>query len=100
MVPDLRNPIFPPMARGIEDRLEPSGYTSLLVNTDNDAERERVLFETLRARRVDGFITATARRRHPLLEELGESGVPLVVMNRSTDGDTFPSAFWIRRTQR
>src|SRR3954453_18244364 len=38
--PDLRNPISPPIARGIEDRLEPSGYTSLLANTDNDPERE------------------------------------------------------------
>src|SRR3954454_22651044 len=52
IVPDLRNPIFPPIARGIEDRLEPSGYTSLLANTDNDPERENVIFAALGARQV------------------------------------------------
>jgi LacI family transcriptional regulator len=91
-VPDLRNPIFPPMARGIEDRLEPAGYTSLLANTDNDPEREQLSFDALRARQVDGFITATARREHPLLDELGAQGVPLVLMNRTTDADRLPSA--------
>jgi LacI family transcriptional regulator len=92
VVPDLRNPIFPPLARGIEDRLETDGYTSLLANTDNDPERERLSFEALRARRVDGFITATARREHPLLHEFAASGTPLVLVNRSTDGDDLPSA--------
>ena len=92
VVPDLRNPIFPPMARGIEDRLEPAGYTSLLANTDNDPEREQLSFDALRARQVDGFITATARREHPLLDQLDEQGVPLVLMNRSTDAGRLPSA--------
>jgi LacI family transcriptional regulator len=91
VVPDLRNPIFPPMARGIEDRLEPAGYTSLLANTDNDPEREQLSFDALRARQVDGFITATARRDHPLLAELAQRGVPLVLMNRATDAGGLPS---------
>jgi LacI family transcriptional regulator len=92
VVPDLRNPIFPPIARGIEDRLEIAGYTSLLANTDNDPDRERLSFDALRARQVDGFITATARRQHPLLHDLAETGIPLVLVNRSTDGDELPYA--------
>lgn len=91
VVPDLRNPLFPPIARGIEDRLEPSGYTSLLANTDNDPERERLSFEALRARQVDGYITATARREHPLLQELAANGRPLVLVNRAADDDALPS---------
>src|SRR3954453_4551809 len=92
VVPDLRTPICPPIPRGIEDRLEPSGYTSLLANTDNAPDREAVIFSALGARQVDGFITATARRQHPLLEDLGAAGVPLVLGNRSTDGGELPSA--------
>jgi LacI family transcriptional regulator len=90
VVPDLRNPLFPPIARGIEDRLEPAGYTSLLANTDNDPERERLSFDALRARQVDGFITATAQRDHPLLREVTAAGVPVVLVNRVTDGDALP----------
>ena len=91
VVPDLRNPLFPPIARGIEERLEPSGYTSLLANTDNDHEREKLAFEALGARQVDGFITGTARRRHPLLTELAATGIPVVQVNRRVDDETLPS---------
>jgi LacI family transcriptional regulator len=91
VVPDLRNPLFPPIARGIEDRLEPAGYTSLLANTDNDPERERLSFDALHARQVDGYITATARREHLLLQELAATGRPLVLVNRATDDTSLTS---------
>jgi LacI family transcriptional regulator len=91
VVPDLRNPLFPPIARGIEERLEPFGYTSFLANTDNDPEREQISFDALRARQVDGFITATARRTHPLLREIADLGIPLVQVNRRMDDDDVPS---------
>jgi LacI family transcriptional regulator len=91
VVPDLRNPLFPPIARGIEERLEPAGYTSLIANTDNEPERERLSFDALLARQVDGFITAAARREHPLLREVAAGGRPIVLVNRTTDGDGLPS---------
>lgn len=91
VVPDLRNPLFPPIARGVEERLEPSGYTSLLANTDNDHEREKLSFEALRARQVDGLITGSARRHHPLLRELCDSGLPVVQVNRRMDDEDIPS---------
>src|ERR687892_769657 len=36
LVPDLTNPLFPPIVRGIQDRLEQAGYTPLIASTDND----------------------------------------------------------------
>ena len=41
VLPDLTNPLFPPIVRGIEDVLGPAGYSALIVNTDIDAERQR-----------------------------------------------------------
>jgi LacI family transcriptional regulator len=83
VIPDLTNPLFPPIMRGIEDRLAEAGYTALIVNTDNDAERERSQIAAMRARQVDGFIAATARLDHELLAETGGRGTPLVLVNRS-----------------
>src|ERR687891_1860107 len=40
LIPDLMNPLFPPIVRGIQDRLEEAGYTPLIANTENDPERE------------------------------------------------------------
>jgi LacI family transcriptional regulator len=82
LIPDLTNPLFPPILRGIQDRLESAGYTPLIANTDNDPEREQLDTIAMRARQVDGIITATARREHSQLDELVESGLDVVLVNR------------------
>jgi LacI family transcriptional regulator len=85
LVPDLTNPLFPPILRGIEDRLETAGYTPLIANTDNDPERELLDSQAMRARQVDGIIAATARRDHRLHDALLEAGIELVLVNRRQD---------------
>lgn len=82
VIPDLTNPLFPPIVRGIEDVFREAGYSALIVNTDNDLERERSVIDALRQRNVDGFIIATSRLEHPLIEELAESSAPIVLLNR------------------
>ena len=89
--PDLMNPLFPPIVRGIQDRLERAGYTPLIANTDNDPERERIDFERLRARQVDGFIAATARRDDDLLIEVAAIGTPVVLVNRRLEQARLPA---------
>src|SRR5229473_3708789 len=68
LIPDITNPVFPPIIRGIEDALGAAGYTAVLANTDNHEERERVILENMIGRRVDGLIMATAQRRDPLVD--------------------------------
>ena len=60
LIPDLTNPLFPPIVRGLEDRLAADGYVALIGNTDSDDDREQMVFELMRARHVDGFVLATA----------------------------------------
>jgi LacI family transcriptional regulator len=92
LIPDLNNPLFPPILRGIEDRLEVAGYTSLIANTDNDPEREVLDTQAMRARQVDGIIAATARRDHGLFDEVVASGLDLVLVNRWLPGVSISSA--------
>jgi LacI family transcriptional regulator len=82
LIPDLTNPLFPPILRGIEDGLEIASYTPLVANTDNDPERELLDSQTMRARQVDGIVAATARRDHRLHDALIEAGIELVLVNR------------------
>ncbi|ABK52665.1 transcriptional regulator, LacI family [Acidothermus cellulolyticus 11B] len=91
VIPDLTNLLFPPIVRGIDDVLSPLGYSLLLVNTDNDKEREAAHIASLRARQVDGLILATALLEDPLLQRLGEQRVPLVLINRRMNTPGFPS---------
>jgi LacI family transcriptional regulator len=85
LIPDLTNPLFPPIVRGIEDALATAGYTAILANSDNDADKERLLFETMKGRQVEGFIMATAERDHPLIEDAIAADVPVVLVNRTVD---------------
>src|SRR3954447_11200106 len=91
LAPALTTPLSPPIVRGIQDRLEQAGYTPLIANTDNDPERERIDFERLRARQVDGFITATARRDDDLLTEVAGFDTPVVLVNRRLEQPVLPS---------
>lgn len=85
LLPDLTNPIFPPMVRGVEDALLEDAHTALLADTDNDPEKEAEAVTALQSRQVDGLLIATARREHPLIERLAAGGVAIVLMNRLTD---------------
>ena len=91
VIPDLTNPLFPPIVRGMEDVLEPAGYSGLIVNTDNDPGRELAQIESLRSRQVEGLIVATALIDHPLLVKLHREGVKMVMVNRRTEGINVPS---------
>jgi LacI family transcriptional regulator, galactose operon repressor len=91
LIPDITNPLFPPIVRGIEDGLEEAGYTPLIANTDNDPEREEIDLQAMRARRVDGFIAATARSDHAVLDEIVGAGPPVVLVNRTLDEGTLPA---------
>ncbi|GAB2850455.1 substrate-binding domain-containing protein [Actinoallomurus bryophytorum] len=90
VLPDLTNPLFPPIVRGIENVLEAAGYSALIVNTDNDPDRERALIESLRSRQVEGLIVATARLEHPLLRQLQEQDVKIVLINRRIENLQMP----------
>lgn len=91
LVPDVTNPLFPPIVRGIEDRCTQAGYTVLIANTDNDDAKERSILEVMARRRVDGLIIATAHREYPLLAEVLQEDYPVVLVNRIADEPSLPS---------
>jgi LacI family transcriptional regulator len=91
LIPDLNNPLFPPIVRGVEDMLAGHGYVALIGNTDGDPQRERMVFDQMRARHVDGFVLATATLRNPILDEAAAADLPVVLMNRTAHGYPFSS---------
>src|SRR3984957_8992277 len=54
LIPALNTPLFPPIIRGIEDRLAQHGYVALIGNTDADPGKERLGFDQMRARHGGG----------------------------------------------
>ncbi len=91
LIPDLTNPVFPPIVRGIEDGLAEEGYTLVLANTDGDPAKEQRIDEVMRGRHVDGLLLATALREYPLLDTLVAANIPVVLVNRTSEEPTVSS---------
>ncbi len=85
VIPDIANPFFAILFRGIEDALAASGYSVIMANTDDEPAREQRSIEMLRGRQVDGLILATGRREDPTIAALMASRFPFVLVNRHTD---------------
>ncbi|MDH3428786.1 MAG: LacI family transcriptional regulator [Gammaproteobacteria bacterium] len=85
LIPDLMNPVFPPIIRGIQDTAEAVGYTVITANTDDEPEKERDALRMMQGRSIEGVIMATARREDPIVEECIEHDIPLVLVNRTVD---------------
>jgi LacI family transcriptional regulator len=91
IIPDLTNPIFPPMVRGIDSYLAPHGYSSVVVNTDGSDEAERHQFDSLMQRQVDGLIFATGHSGPSAAAEAYRRGVHAVMVNRDSRGVPYPA---------
>jgi LacI family transcriptional regulator len=91
LIPDLANPVFPPILRGIESALGEAGYTAIIANTDNDPDRACQALERLAARRVDGMILATVTQGDPLVARCRKLGLPVVLVNRGGDAGSASS---------
>jgi LacI family transcriptional regulator len=85
LLPDITNPVFPPILRGIEDALEAEDYFALLANTARGEAAAQTAAERMLAQRVEGFLIATAVRDDAWLEGLRKRGAAIVLVNR-TDG--------------
>jgi LacI family transcriptional regulator, galactose operon repressor len=86
VVPDIANPFFPLVVRGVEDIAQKAGYSTLLCNSDNQREKEEQYLELLLSKRVDGILlTMAPGRLTPWLRRmLAEVKVPIVLVMRTS----------------
>ncbi|WP_341977972.1 LacI family transcriptional regulator [Microbacterium sp. LTA6] len=90
VIPDITNPLFPPLVRAIEAHLQPHGYSVLIANTDGFAAGERGALTSLLDRRVDGLIIASGQRDESPIADLYEAGVKVVLLNRDAGPVPYP----------
>ena len=87
LIPDLTNPLFPPMIRGIQDTGEAAGYTVITANTDDEQDKELNALRIMRGRAIEGMIITTARREDRIVDECIANDIPFVLVNRTVDQD-------------
>jgi LacI family transcriptional regulator len=87
VIPDVTNPFFAALFRGVEDGALARGYNVLLCNTDGSPERQRSHIHSLHTRRVDGVILASSVLKDLSVRWLRHQRIPHVLVNRFSDAD-------------
>lgn len=81
VIPDVTNPFFSEVIRGIEDRASEFGYSILLCNSDDDAVKEEKYIHLLKEKGVDGIIYAEASTM--VEKEIHNLDLPIVFLDRA-----------------
>lgn len=86
VIPDIENPYFTEMARGVEDVASEAGYSVVLCNTDAQIEKESTYLRIAIAENMSGVILAAASDSTNL-DEILATGRPVVAVDRSIGHD-------------
>ncbi|MBU4047478.1 LacI family transcriptional regulator [bacterium] len=85
LIPDITNPFFAEIARGVEDAANKNDFNIILCNTDDRLKKERTYLEILRGKRVDGLILGTAHIKDKSILELEKNNFPYILVSRNIE---------------
>lgn len=88
VIPDIQNPFFADVTRGVEDLARDQDYALILCNSDEDPDKQRLAVDTLVTEDVDGVIVPPVSTDDPEVRRLAESDIAVVCVDRRMGGDT------------
>lgn len=80
ILPDVTNPFFSEVAKGIEDAAAKRGYSLILCNTDNKENKEKMYLKILQEKKVDGLIITASHSK--LGDQLDKVSTPVILIDR------------------
>lgn len=95
IIPDIRNPFFPELVRGVEDVANELEYSLFLCNTDGSFKREEESLRLMKEQNVEGLIfTGSFDSEEYLLQELVEKyKLPIVLLDRGLNNEKFSGVY-------
>lgn len=85
LIPDISNPFYTAVARGVEDVAQKAGYSVFLCNTDDVAEKEAMYLSDALRVHVAGVVISPQETRADL-SGLEQARVPFVLIDRTLRG--------------
>lgn len=76
LLPDISNPFFPLVAKGVEDFLQKKGYQVILGNIQEDNEKANEYLRAFEQNNVAGILSAVENKNRT------QSNIPTVVLDR------------------
>lgn len=88
LLPDITNPFFPLLARGVEDEMQLHDFRLIFGNTDEDGEKEKDYIQTFQQNNVIGMISMTNNLSKTTYQDLA---LPVVFLDRTSS--SLPSVY-------
>jgi LacI family transcriptional regulator len=85
VVPDVSSPFYASALKGAQRTLELAGYRVMLMDANQDVERELAALETLFSHQVDGLLVATAGMDRATFDEAA-GGTPAIFFDSVIEG--------------
>jgi len=89
VVPDITMGLFPAIVRRLAKRAAFTDYQLILTDSQEDPAWERERVRALIRRKIDGLIVIPCRDDSPMLEDVRQSGIPTVLLDRVAEGTDF-----------
>lgn len=90
IVPAIDNPFFANIASGIIQKAKEAGYTVVLADSMENEANERENVASLLTRNVDGIVLSPAGSDPDYLEQINDSKIPVVLVDRFFNDTTLP----------
>ena len=85
LIPDIQNPFYVDVLRGIEDVAYKNKYALIMCNFSQDENKEKMYLDILQSESIDGLIAAPTHEHDQKVINLVKSGLPIVCVDRGLD---------------
>ncbi len=82
ILPDIQNPFYVDVVRGVEDMAYANGYAVLMGNFAQDQSKEILYIDLMQSESVDGVILAPVHEKDEKVINLVKGGLPVVCVDR------------------
>jgi LacI family transcriptional regulator/LacI family repressor for deo operon, udp, cdd, tsx, nupC, and nupG len=82
LIPDIQNPFYVDVLRGIEDVAYMNKYALIVCNFAQDDTKESMYLDILQSESIDGLITAPTHEKDQKVINLVKGGLPIVCVDR------------------
>ncbi|MCP4167724.1 MAG: LacI family transcriptional regulator [Chloroflexi bacterium] len=85
-IPDITNPFWPGVARGVQDVMDSEGYAVVFANSDWNGPREALFLQMAARNRFDGILINPIQISNDTLKS---TGIPTVILSSSEEYPDF-----------
>nr|WP_233522688.1 LacI family DNA-binding transcriptional regulator [Peribacillus glennii] len=87
ILPDISNPYFMKISKGLEDVVYESGYHLIFSSGNDNPEKENEMLKVLFEKRVDAIVLAPSGENDELIHKIKNTGIPVILVDRQLSNE-------------